>query len=60
MPYRLKPRFKIIAAWYDLWIGIFVDRESQYLYFFPIPMIGIRWYYGPGKWEHFVNKEQIR
>ena len=34
-----------VVAWYDLWIGIFIDHKRQQLYFFPIPIFGflIRW-----------------
>lgn len=30
-----------IFAWYDIWIGIFIDRPKHRIYIFPIPMIGI-------------------
>lgn len=32
---------KLIFAWYDLWIGVFVDRHKKKLYVFLIPMVGI-------------------
>lgn len=32
---------KIIFKWYDLWIGIFVDTRKEFLYVFPIPMLGL-------------------
>lgn len=35
-------RFKIIFAWYDIWIGFFWDAKQRYLYFFPVPCCGIR------------------
>lgn len=30
-----------IIAWYDLWIGAFVDRRKRRLYIFPVPCVGI-------------------
>lgn len=39
-------RVKFIFAWYDLWVGLFWDTEQKYVYFFPIPMFGVRYYYG--------------
>lgn len=35
----MKVRF--IFAWYDLWVGAFVDRTKRRLYIFPVPCIGI-------------------
>lgn len=34
-----------VFAWYDLWVGVFVQPERKQLYFFPIPVFGflIRW-----------------
>lgn len=29
-----------IVAWYDMWIGLYWNRSSQWLYIFPIPMCG--------------------
>lgn len=34
---RLKPLF----AWYDLWIGVFVDRPKRRIYVLPIPCVGV-------------------
>lgn len=34
-------KVKVIFAWYDIWIGIFIDKTKKKVYIFPIPMIGI-------------------
>ena len=35
--YRIKPLF----AWYDIWVGVFVDAPKHRVYVFPGPCIGI-------------------
>lgn len=40
--WRLKPIF----AWYDLWVGVFIDREKRKIYFFPVPCVGLVFYWG--------------
>jgi hypothetical protein len=30
-----------IFAWYDLWVGVFVDRPGRRVYVFPVPMFGL-------------------
>jgi hypothetical protein len=35
-------KVKPIFAWYDLWIGLFIDRQKHCLYIFPVPMFGIK------------------
>lgn len=39
----LKARVKArpIFAWYDLWVGVFIDRPKRRVYIFPLPCIGI-------------------
>lgn len=34
-------KIKFIFAWYDIWIGIFIDKSKRNIYIFPIPMCGI-------------------
>ena len=36
--WRIKPMF----AWYDLWIGVFIDQPRSRAYVFPIPCFGFR------------------
>lgn len=34
-----------IFAWYDLWIGVFVDKKKRRAYVLPLPCIGfvVQW-----------------
>ena len=32
---------KPIFAWYDLWVGVFIDRAKRRVYVFPVPMLGV-------------------
>ena len=34
-------RVRPIFAWYDLWIGLFVDRAKRRVYVFPLPCLGL-------------------
>lgn len=34
-------KIRPIFAWYDLWIGIFIDTKRKRAYVFLIPMVGI-------------------
>ena len=34
-------KVQLIFRWYDLWIGFFWDSKKHWLYFFPIPMVGV-------------------
>ena len=36
-----KVKIQFIFKWYDLWIGFFYDKKKNWIYFLPLPMIGI-------------------
>ena len=43
-------RARLMFAWYDLWLGVFVDKDRRRVYVFPIPMFGVcfefrRWFW---------------
>lgn len=38
----MKERLKIYFAWYDLWVGMFIDRVNNRLYICPLPCLVIR------------------
>jgi hypothetical protein len=40
--WRLEPIF----AWYDFWVGVYVDRKNRKIYCFPIPCVGFVFYWG--------------
>ena len=33
--------FKVLFAWYDMWIGCYWDRQNRRLYVLPVPCLGI-------------------
>lgn len=43
--WRGKPRrllhLRIAFAWYDLWVGVFIDRRARTLYVCPLPALVI-------------------
>jgi hypothetical protein len=49
-----------IFAWYDLWVGLFIDRPKRRVYIFPLPCIGIVIERTPRTAQnaHSVNQEQ--
>lgn len=35
-------------AWYDIWVGVFVDRPKRRVYVFPVPCFGFVVAWGAG------------
>ena len=44
----------IYFAWYDIWVGFYIDTKERYIYFCPFPMIVIRFRY-----KKFTEKELL-
>lgn len=36
--FKIKP----FVAWYDCWIGLYWDRKKKWLYFLPLPCVGLK------------------
>jgi len=36
-----KSRVSFILAWYDFWVGFYLDTNKRKLYILPIPCVGI-------------------
>lgn len=34
-------RASIVVAWYDMWIGLFVDMPKRRAFLFPVPCVGL-------------------
>lgn len=34
-------KIRLIFAWYDLWVGVFIDRKKKMVYIFPVPCLGV-------------------
>ena len=32
---------KFVFAWYDIWIGLFIDKPKRRIYIFPFPCFGL-------------------
>lgn len=39
--WRRLPKVRPMFAWYDLWVGVFVDRAKRRVYIFPLPCLGL-------------------
>lgn len=48
-------KIKFIFAWYDFWIGLFYDQKKRALYFFPIPMLGIKFIFPDRKCKDCIS-----
>jgi hypothetical protein len=31
---------RMLFAWYDIWIGVYIDRKKNWIYVFPVPCVG--------------------
>ena len=47
-----------IFAWYDLWVGFFWDKKKRWLYFLPIPTLGLVFKLGRSKSDY--KKSQFK
>jgi hypothetical protein len=43
----LTSRITLLVAWYDIWIGLFIDRAKRRAYLFPLPCVGLIYNWGP-------------
>lgn len=34
-------RVRFFGAWYDLWVGCYIDLEEKRAYFLPVPCFGV-------------------
>jgi hypothetical protein len=39
--FRRRWRVRPIVAWFDMWIGVFVDQAKHRVYVLPIPCVGV-------------------
>lgn len=39
---KLPFRVRVIFRWYDIWVGLYIDKCRRTLYFFPVPMLGFK------------------
>jgi len=43
---RAMPAVRLQLLWYDLWIGVYIDRASKRAYVCPLPCVVFSWNYG--------------
>lgn len=34
-------KVRLMFAWYDLYVGVFIDRPKRRVYIFPLPCLGV-------------------
>lgn len=34
---------EVIFKWYDIWVGVYYDKDKNVVYHFPLPMIGLKY-----------------
>jgi hypothetical protein len=34
-------RIRPVFAWYDLWVGVFIDTAKQRIFVLPLPCLGV-------------------
>lgn len=49
----MKVVFRFI--WYDIWIGIYIDRKNGRVYFCPLPCLCFCFYDGSGERDDYAN-----
>lgn len=35
-------KWDLFFRWFDLWVGVYVDRPGKAIYICPLPMVGVR------------------
>lgn len=41
MKARSSKVIRLIFAWFDIWVGVYIDRGNREVYIFPVPMFGV-------------------